>query len=492
MNQPSQRYPSDIKQQTMKTFIYLLWCFMSMVFSSVAISQNNDTATPPANAGTHPDLLRGPYLQMATATGMTIRWRTNALDRSRVIYGTDSARLTSVKDDSALVTEHIVRLNALQPYTKYYYAIGSYRDTIQSGADNYFYTLPEAGSTMPLRIAAFGDCGNNSANQRKVRDAVQQYMGQQELNAWILLGDNAYSSGTDAEFQAKFFNIYKDRLLKKYPLFPSPGNHDYGDIASAGKNDQYKIAYYRNFTVPMQGEAGGVPSNASAYYSFDIGNVHFLSLDSYGKDEMGKAMFDLDGAQVAWVKKDLEANKNKAWVIAYWHHPPYTMGSHDSDKESLLVKIRENFIKVLEGYGVDLVLNGHSHVYERSKLMKGYFGMENDFDSVKYNLSSSSALYDGSKNSSPYLKSKKNTDGTVYVVSGSAGAQGGSKATYPHNAMYYSNNQIGGALMLEVTGNKLNVKWICADGVIRDNFTMMKEVSVKDAKLLKDDKLLTR
>lgn len=438
----------------------------------------------------HPDLLRGPYLQMATPTSMTIRWRTNGLDRSRVRYGTDAGKLTSVIDDSTLVTEHIVNLEKLQPYTKYYYAISSYKDTLQSGADNYFYTLPEAGSTMPLRIAALGDCGNNSANQRNVRDEVQKYLGTNELNAWILLGDNAYASGTDAEFQAKFFNIYKDNLLKKVPLFPSPGNHDYRDIESAGKKDEYKIAYYRNFSLPVNGEAGGVPSHAQAYYSFDIGNVHFLSLDSYGKDETGKSMINEDGAQVAWVKKDLAANKNRTWVIAYFHHPPYTMGSHDSDKETLLVKIRENFIKVLEDEGVDLVLNGHSHVYERSRLMKGYFGMERDFDSLKYNLSSSSALYDGSKNSVPYIKSAKKTDGTVYVVSGSAGAQGGAKATYPHNAMFYSNNQVGGAVMLEVTGNMLNLKWICADGAIRDNFTMMKEVNAKDEKLLKKDKRL--
>ncbi|MEO6000108.1 MAG: metallophosphoesterase family protein [Chitinophagaceae bacterium] len=463
-------------------------CLTLIAVSFSALSQEEDPV-PSRNPGM-PELLRGPYLQMASATGMTIRWRTNASDRSRVVYGSDSAKLSMVVDDSTLATDHIVRLNALKPYTRYYYSIGSYKDTIQSGANNYFYTLPEPGSTMPLRIAAFGDCGNNSVNQRKVRDAVMKYMGTNDLNAWILLGDNAYSYGTDAEFQAKFFNIYKNQFLKKYPLFPSPGNHDYGDIKSAGKKDQYKIAYYQNFTVPTHGEAGGVPSTAQAYYSFDIGNVHFLSLDSYGKDEMGKAMFDLDGAQVAWVKKDLEANKNKTWVVAYFHHPPYTMGSHDSDKELLLVNIRQNFIKILEDNGVDLVLNGHSHVYERSKLMKGYFGMENDFDSVKNNVSNSTGLYDGSKNSAPYTKSKTNTSGTVYVVSGSAGAQGGAKASYPHKAMFYSNNQVGGALMVEVTGNKLNVKWICADGEIRDNFTMMKDVNKKDEKLLKKDKQL--
>jgi len=61
------------------------------------------------------------------------------------------------------------------------------------------------------------------------------------------------------------------------------------------------------------------------------------------------------------------------------------------------------------------------------------------------------------------------------VVTGSAGPVGGIQKSFPHAAMYYSNGTIGGATMLEVKGNKLTLKWICADGVIRDQFTMVKE-----------------
>jgi hypothetical protein len=87
--------------------------------------------------------------------------------------------------------------------------------------------LPEAGSEQLIRVVGLGDCGNNSINQRNVRDQILKYLGSNYLNAWILLGDNAYSRGTDAEFQAKFFNLYQNYLLNKYPLFPVPGNHDY-------------------------------------------------------------------------------------------------------------------------------------------------------------------------------------------------------------------------------------------------------------------------
>lgn len=164
--------------------------------------------------------------------------------------------------------------------------------------------------------------------------------------------------------------------------------------------------------------------------------------------------------------------------MAYWHHPPYTMGTHDSDKEAELVKIRENFIRILERNGVDLILCGHSHVYERSKLMSGYYGFEADFDPKKYNKSNSTGLYNGSADSCPYIKNT-GSEGVVYVVSGSAGKLGKTKDSFPHEAMYYSNGDIAGASILEVEGNRLDLKWICSDGRIRDSFTMMKDVNKK-------------
>jgi hypothetical protein len=177
------------------------------------------------------------------------------------------------------------------------------------------------------------------------------------------------------------------------------------------------------------------------------------------------------------MKRDLDANKNKQWLVAYWHHPPYTMGSHNSDNTSELARIRENLLPILERYGVDLVLGGHSHDYERSKLMQGHYGMEPTFTATKHQLSLSSGKYDGSKNSCPYIKSSATNKGTVYVVSGSAGQLGGEQESFPHDAMYYSNASEGGAAILEVEGSRLDLKWICADGVIRDQFTIMKDVN---------------
>ena len=421
-------------------------------------------------------LIRGPYLQVASSTAIMIRWRTDVSARSRVMYGTRPDHLDQYTQDLKLLTEHKINLSGLKPFTKYYYAIGGLKDRLQGDTSNYFVTLPEPGKSGHYRIAALGDCGDNSVNQRQVKTQLLNYLGREELTAWILLGDNAYQDGTDAEFQSKFFNIYKNDLLKKYPLYPAPGNHDYHDTDLSARHAQetHETAYYQNFSMPAEGEAGGVPSHTQAFYSFDIGNIHFLSLDSYGKEANAYRLYDTIGPQVQWIKKDLAANKNKGWIIAFWHHPPYTMGSHNSDEEEELVKIRENFIGIIEREGVDLVLNGHSHGYERSRLMKGHYGREATFEAKKHNLSSSSGRNDGSRNSAPYTKTLKNKNGTVYVLSGSAGKLGGKQASYPHNAMYFSDADHGGSCVIDVQHNQLELKWICADGVIRDQFTMRK------------------
>ncbi len=481
---------------TIKLCSWLIVLFLVFSHLSTIAQTPKPVSTATPNLATRAGLLRGPYLQVATSESIIIRWRTDALTRSVVHYGPSPDSLNMTTEDVNLAIDHAVVLKGLTSRTKYYYSIGGgLGDTLQKGPENYFVTLPVPGTEGNYKIGVFGDCGNSSPNQLKVRDQFIKYLGDdKQMDSWILLGDNAYNSGTDPEYQKNFFNIYKDNLLKKYPLFPSPGNHDYNDLNKFKATAQatHNVAYYQNFSMPTRGEAGGVASNTQAFYSFDIGNVHFLSLDSYGKEDNTTRLYDTLGAQVQWIKKDLEAFKNikRSWVVAYWHHPPYTMGSHNSDTETELVKIRENFIQVLERYGVDLVLCGHSHVYERSKLISGHFGMEASFNPAQNNVSNSSGLYDGSLNSCPYIKDPITNKGTVYVVTGSAGAQKGQQKSYPHDAMYFSYNSLGGASMLEVEANKLTLKFIAADGEIRDQFVMMKDVNkTQTIKARKGEKL---
>ncbi|MCB9252692.1 MAG: Ig-like domain-containing protein [Flavobacteriales bacterium] len=420
-------------------------------------------------------LTRGPYLQMGTSSSVVIRWRSADATNTRVSYGTSASNLNNTVSDNTSTTEHEIQLSNLTPNTVYYYSIGSTSQTLQGDAANYFKTAPLIGSKDKTRIWVVGDCGNNSTNQVNVLNRYESYIGNNITDVWLLLGDNAYSNGLDNEFQDKFFNIYKNKMMKQAYLWPAPGNHDYAQ--SSTLQNTHNMPYYDMFTLPTNGQIGGVASGTEAFYSYNHANIHFLSLDSYGKESNQYRLYDTLGPQVQWIKQDLAADTSR-WKIAYWHHPPYTMGSHNSDSESELINIRQNFIRILERYKVDLILCGHSHDYERSKLMKGHYGNESSFNASTHHLSSSSAKYDGSSNSCPYHKSSANNyDGTVYVVSGSAGQLGGTQASFPHNSMYFSDATNGGSMSIEIEDNRLDAKWICADGNIRDRFTMVKDVS---------------
>ena len=464
-------------------FVILIASF-PFALSAQSSGSHPENKIPAATNAIKQELLRGPYLQVATSEGIVIRWRTRLPATSSVQYGSNPHNLDMQAVSDTAVTDHVVKVAGLRPSTKYYYAISSGGTKLQGDADNSFITLPPKGKEGFYRIGIFGDPGSLSPLQTRVRNQFFKYLGNAEMNAWMALGDIAYDQGLDPEYQAKFFNVYKDRLLKKYPLFPIPGNHDYRDNDSVAYLDQKDIEYFRTFSMPVNGESGGTPSHNPAYYSFDIGNIHILALDSFGEQDSTK-LSDTSGPQVQWIKKDLEANENKDWVIAVWHHAPYSMGSHNSDDQDELVKIRENFIPLLERYHVDLVICGHSHLYERSKLMYGHYGKEATFNASEHDLSTSSGRYDGSRNSCPYIKDPVSNKGTVYLVNGGSSELGGVQKAFPHEAMYYSSATYGGTNMLEVRGNRLDVKWICEDGLIRDRFTMMKNVNKTSVVLLK-------
>ncbi len=422
-------------------------------------------------------LLRGPYLQKASENSITIRWRTTDSSNSLVRFGLNATQLS----DSVLITglrnEHIVQINGLQTASKYFYAIGNSDTILEGNLDNFFITHPAIGAKNKYRFWVAGDCGTGYKLQLNVRNQFEAYRGSNDIHGFLLLGDNAYWNGLDHEYQTGFFDVYKEQL-KHFNLWPAPGNHDYWATPNYLQGFS-GTPYFKIFTTPENGEAGGVASNNPAYYSYNYGNIHFVSLDSYGQESSNfKKMYDTTSAQIVWLKNDLAANTQR-WTILYWHHPPYTKGSHNSDTEGDLVAIRENVLRIIERYKVDLVLNGHSHNYERSYLINGHYGSELSHNPAVHNVSSSSAKYDLSPNSCPYIKNGTEANGTIYLVAGNAGKVTFTSPGYPHNAMAFSETVHGGSLLLEIESNRMDCKFIGDDGNIRDQFTVMKNVGQK-------------
>ncbi|GAB3221812.1 metallophosphoesterase [Spirosoma arcticum] len=417
-----------------------------------------------------PTLVRGPYLQVVTPTSVTVRWRTSQPTTGRVWTGPTTAQLTGSQRETQPALDHSLTLTGLQPATRYAYAIGYDETQLTSGPDYYVQTAPPTGDTRPFRLWVLGDFGFGNDNQRAVYQAYRTATSNRPADLWLWLGDNAYCCGFDDQFQRYVFDVYGS-TFRNTPFYPTPGNHDYADSRT-----NFDITYYKLFSVPKQGEAGGVASNSSAYFSADYGNVHLISLDSQAQQpDDQKRLYDTTGTQVQWLKRDLAANR-LPWTLVIFHHPPYSKGSHDSDTEEQMRLLRENLTPIFERYGVDLVMNGHSHNYERYYRLKNQTGLANTFDPAKHIAEATTARYDGSPNSCPILTKGQ---GTVYVVNGSGGALGGVSPGYPHGGMAagYRGDIWGGSMLLDVTDNRLDAQFIAYDGSVQDKFTLMKAVN---------------
>jgi acid phosphatase type 7 len=439
--------------------------FVHLLRSALALA-----AIAPATMSAQ-QIVRGPYLQQGTPTSVVVRWRTDVPTDTAVRFGRDAAKLDQEAKTKWKTTEHVMILEGLTPATKYHYAIGNAEKTLAADAGMHFITAPKPGSRVPIRTWVIGDAGTASAKgneglQAKVRDAYYKFTASRPTDLWLMLGDNAYSTGTDAEHQIAVFDMYKD-ILKKSVVWPTLGNHDAGSAASVTQSG----VYYDIFTLPTLGQAGGLMSGTEAYYSFDYGNVHYICLDSEGSDRSP------NGAMLTWLKNDLAATRQD-WIIAYFHHPPYTKGSHDSNTEKKLVEMRENALPILEAGGVDLVLTGHSHSYERSFLIDGHYGKQ-DTLTAKMKLNAGDGRIDGQ---GAYRKATLGPgvhEGAVYIVAGSSGKITGetdknkARGFLDHPAMLVSLYRLG-SLVLDVEGNRLDATFLSEQGERLDYFTMLK------------------
>lgn len=405
-------------------------------------------------------IIRGPYLQQQTDQSIIVRWRTDIATDSVVRYGTDIADLNLSSSDAGPKTEHTVLVSGLSPATDYFYSVGNNAGSFAGDASYHFGTAPVPGTAANTRIWVIGDSGTANANARAVRNAFKTWSELKPANFMMMLGDNAYNSGTDTEYQNAVFNTYPE-LLRQLPVWPTLGNHD-GYSADSGTQTG---PYYEIFDLPTNAEAGGQPSFTEAYYSFDYGNIHFVVLDSYDSDRTPA------GNMLQWLEGDLALN-DKPWLIAIWHHPPYTKGSHNSDTEGGLIDMRQNALPILESWGVDLVLTGHSHTYERSYLIDGHYGLSGTLDETTniLDIGDGRETGDGVYQKADIIAAQN--EGAVYAVAGSSGKV---STGYPldHPVMFIALESLG-SMVLDVAGNRLDATFLDQNALVRDEFTILK------------------
>jgi predicted phosphodiesterase len=195
-------------------------------------------------------------------------------------------------------------------------------------------TLPMKDGSV--RFAVIGDTGSGTAQQRDVGDMMIKYHALFPFEFVLMMGDNLYGGEAPQDFEKKFAEPYRALLDNKVKFYATLGNHD-----------QALQVNYQNFNM-----------NGKEYYRFTKGNIAFYSLNSNYMDKK----------QVQWLEDEL-GRETAAWKVMFFHHPPYSSAkAHGSDGQ-----LREVVEPIFLKYGVDVVLTGHDHVYERIKPQKGIY-----------------------------------------------------------------------------------------------------------------------
>jgi hypothetical protein len=400
-----------------------------------------------------PRLARGPWLQAVSTDAATVSWRSLEPWDSEVRWGTSPGQLSNVVTVPGFRYDHEVRITGLPTDSTVYYSVGNSAEVFAGDDPEHRFVTAPSPDKRRLRAWVLGDSGLAGADQQAVRDAylaLEQTEG--EADFLMLLGDNAYPDGGEADYQAGFFEPFGD-ILRRLPVWSTIGNHDAPNIG----------VYSGIFAPPIAGECGGLPSGNEGYYSWDWGDVHFVCLDSVLPSRQQNA------PMATWLEQDLNASDAR-FTIAYFHHPPYTKGSHNSDNiydsGGRMKEMRENLLPILEAGGVDLVLSGHSHSYERSHLLHGHYGFS-------WQLLSAQVRQVGwgqPVGDRAYRNTTLGGSGTMYVVSG--GSSKIAPGSFNHPAMAVGGEWLG-SLILEVDGDRLDLRFLDGNGVVGDRVSLV-------------------
>jgi len=379
-----------------------------------------------------------PYIQPGNAPDLSreekvILWQTDSLPRSFTVeYGTSKryGQTATIKSTALnLQNSHPIIYRAVLPdlqfNKKYHYRV-KMNDSIVAAAS--FSTRSTKSST---RFVVFGDCGIGTAAQAKV--AYQTYLQKPEFV--LITGDNVYQRGRASEYLKNYFPFFNGTehspakgapLMSSVPFYVVVGNHDVWAAELATYPDG--LAYFYYYDLPLNAPAfkqtvtaKGKPDQVlrfkeateprypnMANYSFDHGNVHIVCIDA----NVYMKPFEQDFLD--WLEADLKNSKAK-WKILNYHQPGFNSSNAHYGQQWMRA-----ISPLFERSGVDLVLNGHVHNYQRSHPLKFAPNLTPAGRPVIDSIGkvdgtfSLDTTFDGRKNTTP--------NGILYIVTGAAGA----------------------------------------------------------------------
>jgi hypothetical protein len=195
-------------------------------------------------------------------------------------------------------------------------------------------TLPNKEDSV--RFMLVGDTGTGSRQQHELAQLMIRYRRAFPFEFALMVGDNMYGSEKAEDYKKKFEDVYRPLLDQEVKFYASLGNHD-----------ESNQRFYEHFNM-----------NGDEYYNFKKGPVSFYALNSNYMDKK----------QLAWFEEKLKGDTSE-WKVVFFHHPPYSSGGKHGSEVELREVVEPLFIR----YGVNLVLAGHEHFYERIKPQKGIY-----------------------------------------------------------------------------------------------------------------------
>lgn len=316
-------------------------CIVAAISVTLLRNRPADAAAeqqPPAEGG--PKFLVEPYLQFATRTKITVMWETDTPCSGVVEYGTTYPPKQSAKFETKAGLGEVT-LDKLEPKTKYFYRVTctDAEGRTLTSKDSTFQTALDPGDAFSFTI--IGDTQRNPT----VTGKLAKFMWDRRPNFVIHCGDVVDDGAAPAQWTGDLLGPCKE-LFSRVPVYPCIGNHE--------KNH---ANYYKYFSLPAP----------EYHYSFRYGDAEFFVLDTNTLRTLGLAP---GGEQYKWLEKGLAASDAK-WKFCYHHHPAYSSDADDygntakgaSTNGDPRVKM---LLPLYEKYKVDVVFNGHIHLYERS------------------------------------------------------------------------------------------------------------------------------
>ncbi|HEX8331826.1 MAG TPA: metallophosphoesterase family protein [Segetibacter sp.] len=438
-----------------------------------------------------------PYIQPGNAPTLAheekvIIWQTDSIPALFTVqYGTKGrynqsaiAKATPLDLGNAHPIVYRAVLPDLQFNKKYQYRVTMNGNTVGEAS---FYTRSTKSSS---RFVVFGDCGIGTAAQAKI--AYQTSLHKPEFV--LITGDNVYQRGRASEYLKNYFPYFNGTetspakgapLMASIPFYVVVGNHDVWGSDFSRYPDGLAYFYYSDLPLNAPAfkrtvTATGKPEQLAAFtrategrypnmtnYSFDHGNVHIVCIDA------NIYVHPFEDDFLSWLENDLKSSKAK-WKIVNYHQPGF-----NSSKAHYSQQWMRALSPVFERSGVDLVVNGHVHNYQRSHPLK----FAPKLTTAGKPFIDTTGKVDGQFTLDTKFDGKKNIkpNGVIYIVSGAAGAGLYDSAISNKPELWVhqpeSNwvpftsklvSHVHSLSVVETKGNQLTLKQIDAEGKLLD------------------------